>query len=420
MDILESTTRARQGKPQSGIALGRVTRVYPKERFCEVKTFFGEPGFNDMFISRCQWLSTDANPEGDESTTIPRAGSTGMVFFVNGQPFIWGYFRTTTNKTGAANLKAKTTLNEGDKIIATVGGNHVVVKSNGIVEIRSSDTLRTVYFPKEGLLGQLCEAYELNADWGYIKGKVIDKITNETLHTTEYRRDMTRTSIVYEERGRVTGTIVKRTSIGPGIPGQTGVTVPVFTQSIDLTGEMVGEIGLAGTGPSWKISPTGDAEFKNIFSSISLSATGDWTIKTPIVEAKLSATGDISVKNKVATAAISTAGDLSFTNGVIDAKLPISGDISIKNPIASLEMKKDGDLTLENAVGTFKMDKTGKFILKGAAAELLDLFIQTLDAFINQTQLTMTGVGPSSGLLPPAMTNLIKIKALMGAIKGPS
>jgi hypothetical protein len=75
-------------------------------------------------------------------------------------------------------------------------------------------------------------------------------------------------------------------------------------------------------------------------------------------------------------------------------------------------------MTLKNAVGTLKVDSAGKFGIGGPAAELLDLFDQTLDAFINQTQLTMTGTGPSSPLLPPAMTNLIKIKTLLTSIKG--
>lgn len=84
----------------------------------------------------------------------------------------------------------------------------------------------------------------------------------------------------------------------------------------------------------------------------------------------------------------------------------------------AVTVKSAGGMTFENAVSKLKIDQAGLIGLGSPAAELLNLVDQHLDAFINQPQLVMTGVGASSPLLPPAMTNLIAIKALLAMIKG--
>jgi hypothetical protein len=418
----------------SGLALGRITAVDPAKRFCTVKTFFGEPGLIDLSLKKVQWLSTDANPEGDESTSIPRVGSTGLVFFVAGHPFIWGYFKAVDRVKGAVTGKEPSDLNEGDKVISTVGGNRIVVKASGVIEVHSKETLKTIYYPKDGLLSDICQAYQHKSDGGTISWKIIDR-ANNTLCKKEYRKDLARTSIVFEETGYVSATVTKRVSIGPGVPGIEGVVVPVYKMEQDVTGKTTVEIGLAGTGLNVEATPLGGFSMKNTLSGVTLSETGDWEITTPsgkisidalgnieasnqIASATLSAEGDIEVSNAIATQSISATGDILIDNGVATASMAVAGDIKVNNAIASFEATASGEMTLKNAVGTLKVDSAGKFGIGGPAAELLDLFDQTLDAFINQTQLTMTGTGPSSPLLPPAMTNLIKIKTLLTSIKG--
>ena len=173
----------------SGVALGRIVSVDAKKRFCRVKTFFGDAHLVDKDIPVCQWLSLDANPEGDESTSIPRVNSTGLVFFVAGEAFIWGYFKATTKDKGATTGKEQSNLNEGDKIIATVAGNKIILKANGVVEIQSKETLRTIYFPKEGLLAHLCEAYDIRTDGGSMTWRTTDELLNQTLFQGLYKRE---------------------------------------------------------------------------------------------------------------------------------------------------------------------------------------------------------------------------------------
>ncbi len=139
-----------------GFAFGRITEVFAKERYCTVVTFMGKGSINDNYIPKCQWINLDSNPEGDESTSIPRKNSIGLVFFVAGEPFIFGFFkplaRNATTVTGSEPSKVV----EGDKIISTVAGNKITVKSNGAIEIVSSNTLRRVMIPKGAAIFDLC------------------------------------------------------------------------------------------------------------------------------------------------------------------------------------------------------------------------------------------------------------------------
>lgn len=78
---------------------------------------------------------------------------------------------------------------------------------------------------------------------------------------------------------------------------------------------------------------------------------------------------------------------------------------------------KDG-VTMTSAKGIVL--KGDKIALGGGAlsVELVDQTIQALDAFITSPSLVTTGTGPSSPLMPPAMTKLMQIKMLLTLIKG--
>lgn len=423
---------------KNGIALGKITHVDAKTRFCEVKTFFGEPGLIDLHLPKVQWLSTDSNPAGDESTSIPRVGSTGLVFFVGGTAFIWGYFKATSPAKGAVTGKEVADLKEGDKIIATVGGNRIIVRANASIEIQSTDTLRTIYFPKDGLLADICEAYTFKGDGGTESWKIINE-ANQTLYKRETRMDLARTNLVYEEMGAVDGaTVIKRTTIGPGIPGIEGIQLPVFKFEQDITGKTTCEVGLAGTGLSIEMTPLGDFTMKNLLSQVNLAASGDWEFKTPAGTFKMStagdaeftntasgklsvtATGDVEASNPKGKYTMSATGDMEISNNGVEITGTATGDVTAKSKIGqgTLMMEKTGAVTLKGAIGVLKIDKDGKIGLGGPAAELLDLLDQLLDAFIKQPNLTMTGVGPSGPLNPPAMMLLTQIKVSLNIIKG--
>lgn len=383
---------------RSGIALGRISRVFPDKRFCEVRTFAGDPQFIDKHIKQCQWLSLDANPAGDEFTSIPREGSLGLVFFVAGEAFIFGYLKPTSSGTGAKSGKEPSGLNEGDKCISTVGGNRVVIKASGVIEVYSSETLKTVYFPKGGILSDICEEQQMRCDGGSVHWRTTDDNMNTTLCTKEYRADLYRSSIIYEEKGHIDSSLISRTKIGPGLPAVEGVQIPVYEHSIDITGKMETKYGIGGL-LTFTANPTGAAELKNNLGGVSLSEKGDWELKTPLVTVGLTADGDMSFKGPV--------GEASVTK---------DGTITAKNALATLSAAKDGSLEFKGPISKLSIDKAGKVALGSATAEVLALVDKTLGAVIEEPNLCITPAG--NGILNPKITMILtQVRTLLGTIK---
>lgn len=332
------------------ICFGRVHSVDPSRRMCSVKTFFAtHPSVNDLFIRNCQWLNMDCNPAGDEAAAVPRRGSIGMVVFVQGEPFIFGYFRGLNKKGQALTGKEKATLTEGDKILSTQAGNYVLIKANGAIEIKSKETLKTLYFPTNSLLQHLVRNYEMKADGGTIDWKS-DK-TGSTKYSAKYRKDLIESFIVLEERGSVDGNVMMRTLVGPGI-GKGAVSV--YKHEVDLTGESRLTIG-----------PPGVDAFK-----ATIDATGLVNVET---------IGDVNVKSTLG--AINIAATAQDVNVQADI-----GNVSVKATV--------GDLLLEGSQAKAKFGK-GQIGLGSATAELLDLFQQTLKQMIATMQAIgqMTHIG---------------------------
>jgi len=278
-----------------GIALGRVVKVFPKERICQVQTFHGSGNLGDNFINRCQWVNMDSNPEGDEATNIPRRNSLGLVFFVEGQAFIFGFFKPLQKKGSAAQGNEPSNLLEGDKVISTVGGNRITIKSNGIVEIFSNDTLKRIQLPTESKLIEICSRYDLRTDGGAILW-TSNQDTKETLKQAEFRRDLLRSVVVFEEKGAVGGSTILKTRVGPPKPGSIGVSSSLYESSVDVDGSALLKVGPAGNVTA-KASSTGSVELEiNSLTRVKIAESGDTTIETTGATVSISASGAVEVK----------------------------------------------------------------------------------------------------------------------------
>jgi hypothetical protein len=77
-----------------------------------------------------------------------------------------------------------------------------------------------------------------------------------------------------------------------------------------------------------------------------------------------------------------------------------------------------GGIDLKDTTQTGLVIGNGQIALGGPAAELIDMVIQSIDAFLNAPSLVNTPAGPSSPLLPPAAVQLATIKTLLTTIKG--
>jgi len=382
----------------SGSCFGVISQVFPAKRLCAVRTFGGTGSLDDQYIPQCQWISLDANPQGDEATTIPRKGSTGIVQFIDGEPFIFGYFRALNKQEGAVAGNEYSGV-EGDKITTTIAGNKIIVKRNGMILIECKETLKSIWLPSKSTLIDIMKNWTVNTDGGSFNWTNND---GSTLWNAEYWTSPARYAALQEQKGAAGGTIISRTSVGPAFPGVPGVAAAVYEHTIAITGET-----------SLKVSPMGGAGGV----SAKISPTGAITISTglaPMTQFSLEVTplGDTTIDvNKQA----------QFT---ID-KL---GAVKVRNNGGSVDLSIGGDITMKNKLGEFHMTALGKFAAKGATAELLDLFDQVL----TQLQKTLaalqvltvnTGVGVSTPPLNLAdfaasMTSVVKIQTLLATIKG--
>lgn len=362
---------------KNAFAFGRITRVFPDERLCEVKTFMGVGQTDDNHIPKCQWLNSDAHPDGDESTVLPRVGSYGIVFYIDSEPFVFGFFSPLTG-TGSAQLgDGKEELNEGDRIMITRGGNKVILRAHGEIQIESTNTCRTIYFPDRNLINTLCRNYEFRTDGGTIDWQNIDA-NNNTLFRQEFRDNINRANLVVEEVGYIDGgEFIHRRVLGAGSPA--GVSEPVWSEELKTSGEWTRFIRSPGAEFGSKINVTPDG-------TTTLEVGGKATVI-------VSPSGDIS---------LDTRGKVSMQ---VDGKLSVQvgGDVSAVS---------GGKMSLEGSGG--KAVLSGGKVALGAGDEVLDLFSQLLEALGQETH--PTPLGPSG---PPINASIYAgIKSKLDAIKG--
>jgi hypothetical protein len=399
-----------------GLAFGRITEVFAKERYCTVVTFLGKGSLNDNYIPKCQWVNLDSNPEGDESTSIPRKNSMGLVFYVAGEPFIFGFFKPLSMNGATTTGDEPSKLIEGDKVISTVAGNKITVKSNGAIEIVSSDSLRRVQIPKGSAIFDLCRRYQLRTDGGMIDWGS-DPLTQFTLHKAEYRRDLLRTIIMTEDRGGVDATTIWKRQIGPAVPGTPGVTLPSFTETISNLGEITTQISPpspAGSpvGVRTKISPDGSYNFKSgpvPNFELDISPTGAAKVSVnSLITIELSAAGALTVKNPTCQLSMTESGDIGVENPLVKVKALASGDFEISSPGGSVKISNAGEMTF-TAVQKVKIDAK-------AGIDITSLGAVNLDAKAPVTLKGMGGVSLDGGT--GASDNVLTYPTTINAFTG--
>jgi hypothetical protein len=319
MPAYESDTLYERGHPQRseqsfGIALGQIFEVFPEERMCSVTTFQGQTP--DQFLAKVQWLSLDANVDGDESGSIPRAQSLCLVFTVDGVSYVWGFFKPLTDKGSALLGNEYAELIEGDKIFSTAAGNRLVIKSNGTIELFGKDSLRRLMFPDGSFLSELCRRYELKTDGGVLEWGA-DEDVGLALYRAEYKQTIVRAIVVLEEKGAVSDTIVERKTIGTTTPGSKDIADPLYKYEFDLVTGISAEVKLPGPlpGVAWTVDPLGSWGItsgpKDNFD-LQVSALGDIEIKNLAFSAVISNLGEVTIKNKVATISVSASGEVTI------------------------------------------------------------------------------------------------------------
>jgi phage gp45-like len=147
--------------------LGRVISVDINSKRCRVKTMGLKGSTDDLDLANVQWHQSSAHPEGDEDTTYPRVGQLGIITFMNSEPYISGWFGAIQG-TGDDPRPTKEPLREGDKVIATIGGNRIILRSGASIEVESTKLCRTYWLPTRNLITTVCQDWELETDGGLL------------------------------------------------------------------------------------------------------------------------------------------------------------------------------------------------------------------------------------------------------------
>lgn len=375
--LYERMNRNRQ-EQAFGTCMGKIIAVDSEKRTCTVATMMGVGTMNDQFIESCQWTSQDANPEGDESGSIPRVGSWSLVHFVDGEPFLSGFIRPI-GKDGSAKQGTKgPTLNEGDKLISTRLGNRISAKANGLLELWAKDNLQRTMMPQGSQILDICRRYNLKTDGGYIDWKKVDKLGN-TAWKAEYSKDLLRTSIISELKGYVSPTIVKRTYIGASFPGVTDVPLPVYTQDIYTTGELLETItpGLPPGSPagySRNIKPDGSIEILGgslQTFKMTIDSLGAIHVENALVYADITETGDVEIAGPVGTISMDNTGNIDVSNAAASLSITAEGETTIATPLAAVSMTVEGDIEISGPTCTITLSAAGEVKIDGSKSVTL-------------------------------------------------
>lgn len=346
--LYEKGNRSRQ-ESAFGIAMARVIDVDSKKRSCTIVTFNGSGSMDDNSHKNCYWLSTDANPDGDESSYIPRRGTIGLAFFIKGAVYFWGAMNPIGKEATAANPKSPTNQVEGDKFISTLTGNRININRNGSIELYSSDTLRRkMYRTNDGIyrIQDMCGEYLLNVTDGGTILWLSNAATQASYYRAEFRKDLLKSYMITEEKGGVTPTIMSRTYIGPGIPGIDNIQTPVFTDEITVAGQRTTTLSL----PQFPGTPAGfKSEIDGPLGSVTLK-TGAFQNTT--IEAATDGSLTATVNLGAAELNMNMTGDIDIQNLASSASLAKSGAIEVKNNFGKATISAKGDIEISNAIGT--------------------------------------------------------------------
>ena len=358
MSIYERNNDFRSDIDQ-GITFCRVTRVFPEKRMCEVKTFGGRGFKTDNHISNCQWISTDANPDGDESGAIPRVNSYGLLAFVEGEPFIIGYWKPLSS-AGEANVgDVLEELNEGDRVLKTIGKNKIILRTSGEIQIESTRVCRSIWFPERDLLNTLCRNYEFRTDGGTIDWEHVDEndSINDTVFREEIRDNITRSNIVKTEVGTIerNNPLIFRKQFGKGVDGDDIASV-VHTTEIKNTGETDVFIRSADASNGYKlnIKPSGETTL-NIGdrANLNIKNTGATTYNvagkaTVTIQPSGDTTIDVGPGKSVIN--IAASGNISITASA-NVNVKASSNVVVKAAQVQLNGTASGILTSNSSYG---------------------------------------------------------------------
>lgn len=213
-------------------ALGRVTQVNAQTRRCRVKTLGKKGKTDDMDLPNVQWLNLASHGDGDEDTFLPRINQYGVIIFINSEPYILGWYQPI-NPTGSDERPDKEPLRSGDRIMKTVAGNSIILRSGGTVELKSTDLCRTMWIPSRNLMSTVLQEWELEVDGGRFFWTK-DRSSGNTTCLVQAFNNIKPTQVASIEMGTTSSGALLQVDVGQG--SGTGVSSPGFSLKVNADG----------------------------------------------------------------------------------------------------------------------------------------------------------------------------------------
>ena len=235
--------------------LGIIKEVDAANRLCRVKTVGLKGHTDDLDLKNVQWISLSASTtnEGQEDCTIPTIGQIGVVTFINSEPYIMGYYRPirSPNEKGQVDDIPNPAIEEeellsGDRLIRTVAGNRIILRSGGTIQIESNKLCRTYWLPTGRTMASLCGDYKLETDGGS-QYWIREDDTGATSINTLVWDNLSPTNAIYTQQGMATEAgAVHRVTAGP-LDENLEIPTPTFDETLDPAGKLFTKLALSET-----------------------------------------------------------------------------------------------------------------------------------------------------------------------------
>lgn len=416
------------------MVFARIYAVDSDKRTCSIKTYGNDPVVSNADYTNAQWLNPYSSPLGDEISFVPEANSQVLVTFCGGIPWIIGFYQPISidpntevsdlefeglDPSGGSAAQNKEKINVGDIILRTAGKCRVVLRRGGEIEIEATKLCKRIHFPARNLINELCQNYEFRTDGGSIDWIHPDKDSDDTVYRAEWRDNISRRNIIFEEKGTVekNSDIIHRVRIGagtkpnplkvaPGTPSfvyfeethntgkkQFKINDVAYTQLINPDGEF--ELGINNYTYYKNIKPTGEMKINanNKFQMVTLP-TGETTVDIGITSTK-------NPKDKP------PGGKGKFQLNI----KPDGTSTVLINEKIDLQLKSDGNVTLNcgNGGGILTIDPSGKVTLIAKTEVNIETPTVNLKASLIKLGESISDVVPLGRLLLTAINKFIVI-----------
>ena len=236
-----------------------VVAVHKDQRTCDIKTFGSDAAINTGTYHNVQWLSPFTGINGEDFGGLPVEKSIGVCMFLDGVPWILGFFNSLTTSDEAESPDAedegveqvggsaaynKEILNPGDMLLRNASGCRIALRAGGEIEIEATKVCKRMHLPTQNRISDLCQNYEILTDAGTLEWGHPTPDSEQVRHFQSYKDTIRGNNIILEEKGTIPEDpdIIWRVRIGTpasfdsDLTSMSSIKSPVFIKSVYKNG----------------------------------------------------------------------------------------------------------------------------------------------------------------------------------------